>query len=121
MTTRPTLWNRLSNAVGLICLAMTLLLLPAGVRIVRADDEAEERASVTPPLPTPPASELATPQKPVVAPVVEIDEAKEALRIDSAGTEGEPGVIVLNTRGYNYGPPPARPAPATDDRESTTP
>ncbi len=121
MTTRPTLWNRLSNAVGLICLAMTLLLLPAGVRVVRADDEAEARASVTPPLPTPPASELATPQKPVVAQVVEIDEAKEALRRDSVGTAGEPGVIVLNTRGYNYGPPTARPAPVTDDRESTTP
>ena len=118
MTTRPVLWNRLSNAAGLICLAMTLLLLPAGVRIVRADDEAEGRASVTP---TPPASEDATPQKPVVAPVIEIDEAKEALRRGSAGTEGEPGVIVLNTRGFNYGPPPARPGPATDDRESTTP
>jgi hypothetical protein len=108
----------LSNAAGLICLAMTLLLLPAGVRIVRADDEAEGRASVTP---TPTASEDATPQKPVVAPVIEIDEAKEALRRGSAGTEGEPGVIVLNTRGFNYGPPPARPGPATDDRESTTP
>lgn len=121
MTTRPALWNRFWNAVGLICLAMTLLLLPAGVRIVRADDEAAGRASVTPALPTPPVSDQATPQQSVVAPVVEINEAKEALRRGGAGTEGEPGVIVLNTRGFNYGPPPARPAPATDDRDSATP
>jgi hypothetical protein len=97
---------------------MTLLLLPAGVRSVRADDEAAGRASVTP---TPPASEHVTPQKPVVAPVTEIDEAKEALRRGGAGTEGESGIIVLNTRGFNYVPPPARPGPATDVRESTTP
>lgn len=121
MTTRLALWNRLWNVAGLICLATTLILLPAGVRIVRADDEAAGPASATPTLPPPSASEQGTPQKPVVAPVVEIDEAKETLRRGSAGAEGESGVIVLNTRGFNYGPPPARQAPATEDREPTTP
>jgi hypothetical protein len=118
MTTRPVFWNRLLSSAGLICLAMTLLLLPAGVRSVRADDEAEGHVSTAP---KHPAREPATSQKRVVAPVTRIDDAEEALRRGSAGTEGQPGVIVLNTRGYNYGPPQARPGPATDGRESTTP
>ena len=57
---------------------------------------------------------------PTVAPVVEPAATDEALRPGSAGTEVEPGVIVLNTRGYNYGPSPSELDPAALGQESNT-
>jgi hypothetical protein len=38
-----------------------------------------------------------------------------------SGIEIAPGVIVLNTRGFNYGPPPTPLAPEAIQQESASP
>jgi hypothetical protein len=103
------LWNRLSSGAGLICLAMSLLLLPVGVRSVRADDDAKgpvSADSVSRP------SEATTSEKPAVArPVTAVGDAPTHLRPGGAGGEDQAEVVVLNTRGFNYGPPRVNPDP----------
>ena len=97
---------------------MSLLLMPAGVRSVRAEDGAEALMSVDPTLEVSAPGNL---EGPPVAPVVEPAAGDEALRPGSAGTEVQHGVIVLNTRGYNYGPSPSALDPAALGQEAKTP
>ncbi len=117
--------NRMTTAVGCVCLAIALLLLPAGVRIVRAD-QGEAVMSVDPEL-VAEAARVAKERReerpahaaPVVAPILPADVGEAvAERPGIAGREIRPGVIVLNTRGYNYGPPPAQLDPAALGHES---
>lgn len=119
MEARKTLWNRIGTLIGLLCLVMTLAILPFGVSTVRAGDEAETLMSVDPLLVAGQA-ETADPA-PFVAPVIAPSDIEGKLRPGSAGVEVQPGVIVLNTRGYNYGPPPATIDPAAMNHESQTP
>ena len=91
--------------------------MPAGVRTVRAEDGAQALMSVDPALV---AKEPANVEGPPVAPVAEPTAPDEAVRPGSAGTEVQPGVIVLNTRGYNYGPSPSELDPAALGQESKT-
>ena len=119
MTNQSKLWNRLLSSAGLICLAGTLFLLPAGVRIVRADDASTGPVCEDPALS--PSPSVAS-EKPVVAlPVTKVGEAPETLQPGAAGSEVEAEVVVLNTRGFNYGPPPANPDPAALGQETRTP
>jgi hypothetical protein len=116
---RSVLFSRILSSAGLVCLAMSLLLMPAGVRVVRAHDEAKAPLSADPsPQPVEPASSVGPP----TAAVVDVDTADDVPRRGRAGTtEVQTGVVVLNTRGYNYGPPPAKPEPAANGQETKTP
>ncbi len=116
MTIRPVLWTRVLNSAGLVCLATSLLLLPAGVRSIRAADEAERPIRVDP---TPVASESAISGNPPAAPLKRAGEADQIPRPGSADRKAQAGVIVLNTRGYNYGPTtPGEQNPAAAGLES---
>ena len=109
MSLRATHWNRIASLVGLLCLGTTLVLLPAGIRAARADEGVELPMSVDPLLVA--AEEVAATQPAAAGPVVP----------GEGGDEIRPGVIVLNTRGYNYGPRPAAIDPAAMQRESGMP
>lgn len=119
MTIQPVLRNRLLSSAGLICLAMTLFLLPGGVRVVRADDASAGPVCEDPALSPGPS---AASEKPVIAlPLAKAGEAPETRQPGAAGSEGPAGVVVLNTRGFNYGPPPSDPGPAALGQEARTP
>jgi len=75
----------LFDVLGAVCVALTLLL-SGGVSLARAESPEEPLMSVDPALVTPAAEREATAPAPVPAAVAQ-------------------GVIQLNTRGYNYGPP----------------
>ncbi len=117
MTIGPAFWNRLLTFAGLFCLTATLLLLPAGVRTVRAEDGAQVSKSVNP---TPPSSESDEIEPPPTAPVNPADKVDEADRPGRPHSEVRPEFVPLNTRGYNYGPPPVEVAPAPVPDEPST-
>ena len=125
MRIRSSLWNRVSTGAGLLALAMTLMLMPAGVRIVRAEDADGSLMSVDPALVAnatkgesdPDVVEKSSPAAPIL-PLAKDPDAVE--RPGIAGREIQPGIVVLNTRGYNYGPPPAPLDPAAIGVESKT-
>jgi hypothetical protein len=101
-------WNRLLTFAGLFCLTATLLLLSAGVRTVRAEDGAQVSKSVNP---TPTSSESDIVEPPPIAPMNPAGKVDEADRPGRPRSEVRPEFVPLNTRGYNYGPPPAAVAP----------
>ena len=118
MSLRATHWNRIASLVGLLCLGTTLVLLPAGIRVARADEGVELLMSVDPLLVA--AEEVAATQPAAAGPVVP-GEGGDEIRPGVSAREVQPGVIVLNTRGYNYGPRPAAIDPAAMQRESGMP
>ena len=120
--------DRWVTTAGLVCLAASLLLSSTGVRTVRAEgsEEAPKEAlmSIDPELEARlEASPAARPAP--VAPIAGTPRPEVEHRPGEPSVERQPGIIVLNTRGYNYGPasgeidpaaldheaPPARPAP----------
>lgn len=128
-------WRWLGEVAGLGCLMATLSLLSPGVDVVRADDAAlmsvdpalvaaaertsrpnaspdPDRAAPGEPSPAPP------PAAPASNPFVSVDDAEKASLPGVSGIEIQPGVVVLNTRGYNYGPPPTPLAPEALKQES---
>lgn len=94
-------FERLADRLGLACLIATVLLL-SGVRIAPAEPPAEALMSVDPALTSPaapaPSVGPAAPAPPAVAP-------EDWDRPGVPGVEIAPGIVVLNTRGFNYGPP----------------
>ena len=117
-----TLSETLRSAFGLAALVGCFVLTSPGVRVVRADG------------PSPaPASAPAEGRLEVV--VEEVDgRVESAPRMPDPTAEAAEDVVVLNTRGYNYGPdrpiarprlasPPAAPAspPAAPASESDAP
>ena len=90
--------RRLLDFIGLGCLVLTFALLSGGVRVAQAENSEETLRSVDPALvaglsaPTPP------PRGIKIEPGAEILPGTPAIEV-------QPGIIVLNTRGY-YGPPP---------------
>lgn len=117
--TRP--WRRLGEVFGLACLMATISLLSPGVDVVRADDAAlmsvdpalvaaAERAARpeagADPAQAKPGEAPAAPAAPATNPFVSVEDTDKASRAGVSGIEIQPGVVVLNTRGYNYGPPP---------------
>ena len=106
------------NLVGFSCLTATLLLMPMGVRIVRAEDGVPVRMSVEP---EPTSIEPILSASPTVLPVIKLGDGPDALRPGIAGIEIEPGIILLNTNGYNYPSAAAGLDPAALEFESETP
>ena len=108
-------WTTLRNTVGMLALGASLLLASPGVQVVRAEAD-----------PAPPAAR----DTQAAAPDANLDAFVEQLRRDHAKPDGPVRVkregnrlvlpkrtdrshVVLNTRGYNYGPRQAAgPAPA---------
>ena len=116
-----TFWNRIGTVGGLLCLASALVMLPVGVSVVRAGDEAEPLMSVDPSLVVHETDGIGlTLTQPVVEPAVAAANAVESVQPGRNAEEVQPGVIVLNTRGYNYGPAPAAIDPAAMEQESKT-
>ena len=99
----------LRTASGLAALVACFGLLSPGVRVVQADEPA-------------PAAEAAPAAEPapevVIVPAQRDGEIEVLPRFDAPSEEERAGVLVLNTRGYNYGPerptvrPEAVPTPA---------
>lgn len=73
------------DVLGGLCLVSTILLT-SWVDVSRADDAEEAVMSVDPTLVAPPAPPAEAPSK--------------------APARTAPTIVQLNTRGYNYGPPP---------------
>jgi hypothetical protein len=115
-------WRRLGEIVGTACVVATLALLSPGVRVVRAEDEAlmsvdpELVAAAEGPVPSP--SPTVVPSAPAAYPIVPASDVANASRPGVPGIEIQPGVVVLNTRGFNYGPPPTPLAPEALRQES---
>ena len=135
MGSRTGAWKRLGNIAGLTVVVGALALLSPGVRTVRAGDEprmstdpglaaaAQTRTSpkaapaAADPSAAPPNAAGAAPT-PSTHPSVPVDDVEDAQRPGVSGVEIQPGIIVLNTRGYNYGPPPTPLEPAALDQEA---
>ena len=91
--------RRLLDFIGLGCLVLTFALLSGGVRVAQAENSEETLRSVGPAL-------VAGFSAPTSLPTgIKIESSAEILTGTQA-LEVQPGIIVLNTRGYNYGPPP---------------
>lgn len=136
-------WERVGNIVGWAAVLAAFALFSPGVSLVRADDDApmsvdpglaavqtppQKSAAVAPapaqkvadPAPSSPtATPTATdPSKSAPSqPFVQVDDLENARRPGVSGIEIQPGVVVLNTRGYNYGPPPTPLEPEALDQE----
>lgn len=114
MSLRTTLSNRIISLGGVVCLGMSFALLPAGVNVVRAEGGAEKLISVDPLLvATEPIVMTALPDEAAPGSAKGADEIRPGV----SAQETPSGVTVLNTRGYNYGPPPAEIDPAAMQRE----
>ena len=102
MTSEITLGNRFLTRTGLFCVMASLLLGSPGVRAVRAEDAQE----VGPVVRRGPAAqfEAAKSVEPAVASMRPPDVVRSPVSTD---------VIVLDSRGYNYGP---RTSPTTEVR-----
>ena len=112
MEDRRSIWSRIGTVVGLLCLGSVLAMMPLGVTAVRAGDEAETLMSVDPLLV---ARERArTPVQPPASP----GPTEEAIEPGAGPVEVQPGVIVFNMRGYNYGQTPSALEPAAMKQES---
>ena len=109
MEIRSAFWNRLPTFAGLLCLMTSLLLMPAGVHVVRAEDQPQASKNEDP-MPSPSESEILQPPRAALPiPVGDVDEARQPGHPDN---EIQPEFIQLNTRGYNYGPRPVESAPS---------
>lgn len=116
--------SRAASAGGLFCVAATFLLAAPGVRIARAEDRpARPAASPTaapssaPTLSAAPPPAPAPSEAPKASPFVKAEDVEQARRPGVSGIETAPGIVVLNTRGYNYGPPPTPLAPEALEHE----
>lgn len=104
------LGRRIVDAIGIACVVATLALV-SWVRVAAADPSPDAALMTVDPVLTSPAPAAPAPARiegpslpPAKVPVV-ADEDRE--KVGLPAVEVRPGVIVLNTRGYNYGPPVA--------------
>lgn len=118
--------RRGGDLLGLACLIASVLLMSTGVRTVKAGDEdmmsvdpqrvEAERQKVAAEAAVAAKADANAAAPPLAKTANEAGEkrqkAQEKLVPGMPGIEVQPGVIVLNTRGYNYGPPPAAIDPA---------
>ena len=100
------------DMVGLACLLGSLLLMSTGVQTVKADDEA--LMSVDPERIEAERQKAAAKNRinAVEGTLPNAPTGADALKAGVPAIEVQPGVVVLNTRGFNYGPPPAAIDPA---------
>lgn len=110
MVSKISIGEWVKTSFGLSCLVGTLLLMSSGVSAVRADEAVADAEQVVP-----------DSQPLVIVPARKDGEVEMAPRTVDPAAEAARGSVVLNTRGYNYGPnrPTARPvrgsAPAAID------
>lgn len=108
---------RFADLLGFACLIACLLLMSFGVRTVQADDaslmsvdparvEAERQKMAKQASETQKAAPAALPAAPAAPREIKAPESGRP------AVEIQPGVVVLNTRGFNYGPPPEAMDPA---------
>lgn len=102
MIERRRLISQMTTAAGVLCVVATVVLTSAGVRTVRAEGGPGTLMSVDPELeakveapPSAPALPAPTPAPAPASPA-------------TPGAPSDSGIIVLNTQGYNYGPPPGQ-------------
>lgn len=111
MIERWRLRDRIATTLGALSLLATLLLISPGVRAVRAEggelrvNGVDPALEVAAPAPVPPAAPKSVAPSPSPSP-------------DAAVADLPPDVRVLNTRGYNYGPPPGGVDPRSMPREA---
>ncbi|MFO0689340.1 MAG: hypothetical protein U0900_11590 [Myxococcota bacterium] len=107
---RSAFGQRVVSLAGTVCVVASFALLSPGVRIARAGEGTPPPAAeaVADPAVGPAAEPDAAPK---ASPFVKAEDTEAARRPGVSGIEVSPGVIVLNTRGYNYGPPPTPIAP----------
>ena len=119
------LWNRIVTSTGILCVIATFSLMSAGVQAVRAESGDEANMSIDPVLEANLLEDASPPAVPPAAPAphgaTETPDGKAPSRPGVAGHEARPGVIVLNTRGYNYGPGPGSLDPAALAEEAPAP
>lgn len=102
--------GRWVSASGSVCLLATLLLLPMGVRAVRADPPEAPLMSVDPKLVEAQAEARTGPETaaefvaPGPVPAAPQPAGPGALQPGAPGVEIRPGVVLLNTQGYNAVP-----------------
>ena len=92
---------RLRTIVGLLSLAGTLLLTSPGVKLVRAEEAAP------PPAPAAAQGPSCRADKPPSSPGIAALTAKLRQQAAAQANSSSEDVVVLNNRGYNYGPPPS--------------
>jgi hypothetical protein len=117
---------RVRNVAGIACVLATFALLSPGVRVVHADSaEPGSPSTLAAPAAASPASPVsapdATPVATLASPVVSASDVEAARRPGVSGIEVAPGIVVLNTRGFNYGPPTAPLAPEAMKQEAAKP
>ena len=136
MSSRTGVWARFGSIAGWTAVLAALALFSPGVSTVRAGDDplmssdpgllaaqAQKTSGVTPaqaaadPVPAP-ANTADASEKPPSQPFVRVDDVENARRPGVSGIEIQPGVVVLNTRGYNYGPPPTPLPPEALEQET---
>lgn len=122
--------GRIFHGAGMLCVVAAFALLSPGVKVVRAGGtEPATRAEPTRAAPPPPpgAAPAAPAPRPAsspaagaapASPFVQAADVENARRPGVSGIETAPGVVVLNTRGYNYGPPPTPIEPEALQQES---
>jgi len=93
-----------TTILGSLALAGTLLLLSPGVRLVQADDAASAESSATDEGPVCEAGTVSGGQEVVdfLQLIQRLQLERMAASPDAADADGD--FVVLNNRGYNYGP-----------------
>jgi hypothetical protein len=85
---------------GFLSLAGTLLLTSPGVKLVRAED------ADPPPAPAAAQGPSCREDAPPASPGIAALKARLRQQAASQANSSDEDVVVLNNRGYNYGPPP---------------
>ncbi len=93
--------RRIATALGWLCVFTTLALLSPGVVLTAQGEESPE------------AGPSCSPQQGPEQPVLELGQMIEQLRARAAQLpgNGDDDIVVLNNRGYFYGPDAPPPAP----------
>lgn len=88
--------SRLCNTLGLLSVLLSLALASPGVRVVKAEPVADSPAGAQCPAAAADAAAQAS----------QVQDFLARVRAEHgpAGGPGEPDIVVLNNRGYNYGP-----------------
>lgn len=111
---KPGVLERIGRIAGACTVVAAFALLSPGVRIARAGEPAAPSPAPSTVAPAAaPATAAATP----LLPTVRADDVENAKRPGVPAIEVQPGVVVLNTRGFNYGPPPTPLAPEALEQE----
>jgi hypothetical protein len=110
MSQHESISSRISpwTMLGFACLVATLLLTSPGVRVVRADEPNAAFVPLVSEAPPAQTCDAAGGQAPVTPSSVQQQVAGQA-QVATSLEEAQGGFLMLNSRGYNYGPATASP------------